>query len=152
MPSYESNQTVSAHIRRLCGTFGGFTAQSAEAGSEIIQIVRGKIEYRGTRIFVAVFSQKGKTQDAVILSIPLFRVSDGGSEQLYEQLLSWNNGATESARFAFDEALQSINVVCVRPVEGLGFDEFRSCADNTVSVATKSIGKLQKWPGLERIN
>jgi DNA-binding MltR family transcriptional regulator len=64
--------------------------------------------------------------------------------ELFEQLLSWNNGSTGSAHFAIDELMNSINLVCVRSVEGLDLHEFQNCMDQMLNVRLNALNQLRK--------
>ena len=46
----------------------------------------------------------------------------------------WNNGATETVHFAVDELMNTVNLVCVRPVDGMTYQEFSYCMSNLWAV------------------
>jgi hypothetical protein len=116
-----------------------------------VQMLHGSMNYQKTKLFVALFTRPGFKKDCAVLSLPLFHIPELGVSELFQQLLCWNNGATENVHFAVDEALNSINVVCVRLVDGMDFREFQYCVSNLLTVARNSANRLQKEYGLMRI-
>jgi hypothetical protein len=99
-------------------------------------------------VYLAIFTKPGAKYDTAVFSLPLFHIPETSREELFEQLLDWNNGATETVHFAVDELLNTVNLVCVRPVEGMAFQEFHYCISNLVSVRTNAAVKLQPEFGL----
>jgi hypothetical protein len=144
MPSYETNQTITGYIRRVKATFDGFSQQNILISGQSVLMVHGKLGYRSAGIHLALLTRPGQSFDTMILSIPLFRVPAANPTKLFEQLLSWNNGATGTVHFALDELINSINIVCVRPVEGLDFQEFQTCLDQMLNVRSNAFNELRK--------
>lgn len=151
MPKYETNQRMVGFIRRLPADFGGFNSQMIPMGGETVQMLHGQITYQDAKIFLAVFTRPGSRYDTAVLSLPVFHLPDSTEPALLEQLLDWNNGSTETVHFALDELLNTINLVCVRPVEGLPFQEFHYCVSNLIAVRYNSVVKLQSQYGLKAI-
>ncbi|HSE41389.1 MAG TPA: CesT family type III secretion system chaperone [Acidobacteriota bacterium] len=144
MPTYESNQTIIGYLRRTKATFDGFTSKSVSIGGQSVPILHGKVAYRASKVHIALLTRPGDNHDTLIFSLPLFRVFSGMPPELFEQLLSWNNGSTGSAHFAIDELMNSINLVCVRPVEGLDLHEFQNCMDQILNVRLNALNQLRK--------
>jgi hypothetical protein len=144
MPSYETNQTITGFIRRVKGTFDGFSGQTILISGQSVPMLHGKVGYRSAVIHLAVLTRPGESYDTMILSIPLFRVPAENPTKLFEHLLSWNNAATGTVHFALDELINSINIVCVRPVEGLDFQEFQTCLDQMMNVRANAFNELHK--------
>jgi hypothetical protein len=144
MPSYETNQTITGYIRRVKATFDGFNPQNILISGQSVSMVHGKLGYRSRVVHLALLTRPGQSFDTMILSIPLFRVPAENPTKLFEQLLSWNNGATGTVHFALDELINSINIVCVRPVEGLDFMEFQTCLDQMLNVRLNALNELHK--------
>ncbi|HSP06468.1 MAG TPA: hypothetical protein VLR94_04785 [Acidobacteriota bacterium] len=143
MPKYETNQRVVRFIRRLPAEFGGFSSQMVPMSGETVQMLHGQMQFQGARIYLAVFTRPGAKHDTIVFSMPLFHVPQGSSDALFEQLLDWNNGATETVHFAVDELLNTVNLVCVRPVEGMAFQEFHYCVSNLIAVKANATSRLQ---------
>jgi len=116
------------------------------------QMLLGQITYVDSKIALALFTRPADKQDCVVLSRPLFHIPDTGLLELFEQLLFWNNGATEMVHFAIDEPLNTINLVCFRTLEGMSFQEFQRCLENIVLVARNSSKRLQPEFGLLRLS
>jgi Tir chaperone protein (CesT) family len=144
MPSYETNQTITGFIRRVKATFNGFTPQNILISGQTVPMIHAKLGYRLAVIHLAILTRPGESSDTMILSIPLFRVPTENPTKLFEQLLSWNNGATGAVHFALDELINSINIVCVRPLEGLDFQEFQTCLDQMLNVRLNAFNELHK--------
>lgn len=144
MPSYETNQTLTGFIRRVKAKFDGFTPQNILISGQTVPMIHGKLGYRSAVIHLALLTRPGESYDTMILSIPLFRVPAENPTKLFEQLLGWNNGATGAVHFALDELINSINIVCVRPVEGLDFQEFQICLDQMMNVRANAFNELHK--------
>jgi Tir chaperone protein (CesT) family len=144
MPSYETNQTITGYIRRVKAHFDGFNGQTILISGQSVPMLHGKVGYRSAAIHVALLTRPGQNYDTLILSIPLFRVPAANPTKLFEQLLCWNNAATGIVHFALDELVNSINIVCVRPTEGLDFLEFQSCLDQMLNVRLNAFNQLQK--------
>jgi Tir chaperone family protein CesT len=144
MPSYETNQTLTGFIRRVKATFDGFSGQTILISGQSVPMLHGKLGYQKRVVHLAVLTRPGETYDTMILSIPLFRVPAENPTKLFEQLLSWNNAATGTVHFALDELINSINIVCVRPVEGLDFQEFQTCLDQMLNVRLNAFNELHK--------
>ena len=144
MPRYESNQAIIGHLRRTKATFDGFTPQSVSMGGQSVSMLHGKVEYRNSKVHLALLTRPGETHDTLIFSLPIFRVNASLAAEIFEQLLSWNNGSTGSAHFALDELLNSINLVCVRAVEGLDLHEFQNCMDQMLNVRLNALSQLRK--------
>jgi hypothetical protein len=151
MPRYESSQTLIAFFRRLSAQFSGFSTQTVPTADGNVQMFFGKITYQGSQISIALFTRPKDKLDCVVLSKPLFYVPETGTMELFEQLLQWNNGATEAVHFAVDEPLNTINLVVLRTIEGLNYQEFQSCLDNMITVARTSSDRLQPEFGLMRL-
>ena len=143
MPKYETNQRVVGFIRRLPAEFGGFGSQMVPMSGETVQMLHCQIQFQGARLYLAVFTRPGAKYDTIVLSMPLFYVPQSSTNALFEQLLDWNNGATETVHFAVDELLNTVNLVCVRPVEGMAFQEFHYCVSNLVAVRANAMSRLQ---------
>ena len=144
MPSYETNQTITGFIRRVKATFNGFTPQNILISGQSVSMVHGRLGYRLAVIHLALLTRPADSHDTMILSIPLFRVPAENPTKLFEQLLCWNNAATGTVHFALDELINSINIVCVRPVEGLDFQEFQTCLDQMMNVRLNAFNELHK--------
>jgi hypothetical protein len=144
MPSYETNQTMTGFIRRVKATFDGFNPHNISIAGQTVPMIHGKLGYRSAVIHLALLTRPGESYDTMILSIPLFRVPAENPTKLFEQLLSWNNAATGAVHFALDELINSINIVCVRPVEGLDFQEFQSCLDQMLNVRLNAFNELHR--------
>lgn len=138
-------------IRRLPADFGGFNSQTVPMAGDMVQMLHGQITYQGTKIFLAVFTRPGARYDTAVLSLPVFHLPDSADAELFEQLLDWNNGATETVHFALDELLNTINLVCVRPVEGMPFQEFHYCISNLIAVRYNAAARIQSRYGLKPI-
>ena len=110
----------------------------------------GQILYRDIKIMLALFTRPEDHRDCMVLSIPLFYVPATGNAGLFRQLLSWNNGATETVHFSIDEPLNTLNVVCLRPIVGMDFREFQYCIDSMISVAKSAPPQLQEKFGLSK--
>ncbi len=151
MPQYESNQAVVGFLRRLKAGFSGFNTQTIQMAGQPVQMVHGAALYKKNKIFLALFTSPVYKRDTLVVSLALFHVPELGAEELFEQLLSWNNGATETVRFTIDEVINTINLVCVRPTENLSFEEFQQCLDSIVSVAQNCAERLQREYGVMRI-
>jgi hypothetical protein len=154
MPSYESNQAIIGHLRRTKATFDGFNSQSILIGGQSVPMLHGKVGYRNSKVHLALLTRPGDSHDTLIFSLPLFRVNPSLAPELFEQLLSWNNGSTGSAHFALDELMHSVNVVCVRAVEGLDLNEFQNCMDQMLNVRLNALSQLRKIyppPALEEL-
>lgn len=148
MPKYETNQRVIGFIRRLPAEFSGFNSQTIPMSGDMVQMLHGQITFQGTRIYLALFTRPGSRYDTAVFSIPLFHLPEISLEPLFEQLLDWNHGATETVHFAVDELLNTINLVCVRPVEGMAFQEFHYCISNLVAVRANAAIRLRQDYGL----
>lgn len=148
MPKYETNQRIVGFIRRLPAEFGGFNSQTVPMAGDMVQMLHGQIKFQGRAIFLALFTRPGSKFDTLVLSMPLFHVPETSAEALFEQLLDWNNGATETVHFAVDELLNTVNLVCVRPVEGMAFQEFHHCVSSLVAVRANATRRLQSEYGL----
>jgi hypothetical protein len=151
MPQMVSNQTIVGFVRRLQAGFSGFNSQNIMLGGHPVQMLHGAMLYNKNKIFLAVFASPQHKKDCVVMTLSLFNIPEQGTEELFEQLLSWNNGATEVVRFTVDEVVKTINLMCVRLVEGLSFDEFQRCLDSILNVAKNSVDRLQREYGLIRI-
>ena len=151
MPQYESNQTIVGYVRRLQAGFSGFNAQNILLGGQPVQMLHSAMLYNKSKIFIAIFTSPQHKKDCLVITLSLFNIPDQGTEELFEQLLSWNNGATEVVRFTLDEVVKTINLMCVRPIEGLSFEEFQHCLDSILAVAKNSVDRLQREYGLIRI-
>jgi hypothetical protein len=151
MPRYESSQTVITFIRRLNAPFTGFSSQMIPMEDGMTQMLLGQMTYIENKIAIAVFTRPADRQDCIVLSRPLFHIPDSGLIELFEQLLFWNNGATEMVHFAIDEPLNTINLVCFRTMEGMSFQEFQRCLENIVVVARNCSKRLQPEFGLMRL-
>ena len=115
------------------------------------QLFLGQMVYFENRISVALFTRNSDKKDCVVLSRPLFHLPETGEEDLFEQLLTWNNGGTEMVHFALDEPLNTINLVCFRIMDGFSFQEFHRCLENLIVVARNSVRRLQQEYGLMQI-
>gem|GEM_PF-3241346 len=115
------------------------------------QMLLGQITYLDNKIALAIFTRPVDKHDCVVMSRPLFHIPETALIELYEQLLFWNNGATEMVHFAIDEPLNTINLVCFRTMEGTSFQEFQRCLENIVVVARNSSKRLQPEFGLLRL-
>lgn len=144
MPSYETNQTITGYIRRVKATFDGFNPQTILISGKSVPMLHGKLGYRSSAVHLALLTRPGQNHDTLILSIPLFRVPAANPTKLFEQLLRWNNSATGTVHFALDELINSINIVCVRPIEGLDFQEFQNCLDQMLNVRLNAFNQLRK--------
>lgn len=144
MPSYETNQVITGFIRRVKATFDGFNPQTILISGKSAPMLHGKLGYRGAGVHIALLARPGETHDTLIFSIPILRVPANNAGKLFEQLLYWNNAATGVVHFALDELINSINIVCVRPVEGLDFQEFQSCLDQMLNVRLNAFNQLRK--------
>jgi Tir chaperone protein (CesT) family len=144
MPSYETNQTITGFIRRVKATFDGFSGQTILISGQSVPMLHGKLGYRSAVVHIALLTRPSQSYDTLILSIPLFRVPAANPTKVFEQLLCWNNAATGTVHFALDELINSINVVCVRPVEGLDFQEFQSCLDQMLNVRLNAFNQLHR--------
>jgi hypothetical protein len=151
LPRYESSQSIITFIRRLNMPFSGFTSQMVPMDEGMTQMLMGQITYIENRIALAIFTRPLDKQDCVVLSRPLFHIPDAALLELFEQLLFWNNGATEMVHFAIDEPLNTINLVCFRTMEAMSFQEFQRCLENIVVVAKNSAKRLQPEFGLLRL-
>ena len=152
MPRYESNQTIINYARRLNAAFAGFSSQTVSMDGAATQMSLGQMSYLDHKISIGLFTRPLDKQDCAVLSRPLFYIPETGVFDLFEQLLFWNNGATEMVHFAIDEPLNTINVVCVRTMEGLSFQEFQRCLENMVLVSRNSTRRLQPEFGLMRLS
>jgi len=150
VPRYESNQTLITFIRRLSAQFSGFSSQTVAMPEGSTQMFFGRMVYRDHEISLALFTRPGDKLDCLVLSRPLFYIPDSGAEDVFEQLLFFNNGATEAVHFAVDEPLNTINLVCLRTMEGMNFQEFQYCIENMISVARNSANRLVPEFGLMR--
>lgn len=144
MPSYETNQTITGFIRRVKATFDGFHPQNILISGQTVPMLHGKLGYRSAIVHLALLTRPSQSYDTLILSIPLFRVPAENPTKLFERLLCWNNAATGTVHFALDELINSINIVCVRPVEGLDFQEFQTCLDQMMNVRSNAFNELHK--------
>jgi hypothetical protein len=135
-------------IRRLNIPFSGFAAQMIPMEESMTQMLLGQITYLDNKIALAIFTRPSDKQDCAVLSRPLFHIPETALLALFEQLLFWNNGATEMVHFAIDEPLNTINLVCFRTIEGMSFQEFQRCLENIVVVAKNSSKRLQPEFGL----
>jgi hypothetical protein len=151
MPRYESSQTIITFIRRLNSPFSGFSSQMIPMDEGMTQMLLGQITYVDNKIALAIFTRPSDRQDCVVFSRPLFHIPESGQLDLFEQLLFWNNGASEMVHFAIDEPLNTINLVCFRTMEGMSFQEFQRCLENIVVVAKNSSKRLQPEFGLMRL-
>ena len=151
MPRYETSQTIISYIRRLNVPFSGFSTQMIPMEEGITQMLLGQITYLENKIAIAIFTRSSDRQDCIVLSRPLFHIPETGLLELFEQLLFWNNGATEMIHFAIDEPLNTINLVCFRTMEGMSFQEFQRALENMILVARNSTRRLQSEFGLARI-
>ena len=151
MPRYESSQSIISFIRRLNAPFSGFSSQMIPMDEGMTQMLLGQITYLDNKVAIAVFTRPSDRQDCVVLSRPLFHIPESGTMELFEQILFWNNGATEMIHFAIDEPLNTINLVCFRTMEGMSFQEFQRSLENIVLVAKNSSKRLQPEFGLMRI-
>jgi hypothetical protein len=115
------------------------------------QMLLGQLTYLENKIAIAIFTRPSDRQDCIVLSRPLFHIPETGLLELFEQLLFWNNGATEMIHFAIDEPLNTINLVCFRTMEGMSFQEFQRSLENMVVVARNATKRLQTEFGLMRI-
>lgn len=115
------------------------------------QMLLGQITYLENKVAIAVFTRPSDRYDCIVISRPLFHIPESGIFELFEQLLFWNNGATEMVHFAIDEPLNTINVVCFRTMEGMSFQEFQRTLENIVVVCKNSSKKLQPEFGLMRL-
>jgi hypothetical protein len=152
LPRYESSQTIITFIRRLNTPFSGFSSQMVPMNDVMTQMLLGQITYIENKIAIAMFTRPADKHDCVVFSRPLFHIPDVGLLELFEQLLFWNNGATEMVHFAIDEPLNTINLVCFRTMEGMSFQEFQRCLENIVVVARNSSKRLQPEFGLLRLS
>jgi hypothetical protein len=150
MPRYESNQALMGFMRRLPAYFSGFTTQMVPLPEGTTQMFYGEMNYRDNKLSVAMFTRPSDKRDCVVLSRPLFYIPESGSTEIFQQLLFYNNGATESVHFAVDEPLNTINLVCFRTLEGLVFPEFKYCVDNMIDVAINCANRLVPEFGLMR--
>ncbi|HJZ11998.1 MAG TPA: hypothetical protein VJ521_07600 [Acidobacteriota bacterium] len=150
MPRYESSQTLATFMRRLAAPFSGFTSQMVPTPDGTVQMSFGQMTFQNHTISIALFTRPSDKRDCVVLSRPLFYVPESGTMELFQQLLIWNNGATESVHFAVDEPLNTINLVVFRNMEGLNFQEFQLCIENLMSVAGNCSDRLQPEYGLMR--
>ena|SRR6185295_16944346 len=144
MPSYETTQTITGYIRRVKATFDGFSGQTILISGQSVAMAHGKLGYRSRVVHLAILTRPSQNYDTMILSIPLLRVPAENPTKLFEQLLCWNNGATGTVHFALDELINSINIVCVRPIEGLDFLEFQTCLDQMLNVRSNAFNELHK--------
>jgi hypothetical protein len=151
LPRYETSQSIITFIRRLNAPFTGFSSQMIPMDDGMTQMLLGQMTYGENKIAIAIFTRPSDRQDCVVLSRPLFHIPDTGLLELLEQLLYWNNGATEMIHFAIDEPLNTINLVCFRTMEGMSFQEFQRCLENIVIVAKNSSKRLQPEFGLMRL-
>jgi hypothetical protein len=151
MPRYESSQTIITFIRRLNAPFSGFSSQMIPMDDGMTQMLLGQITYVDNKIALAIFTRPSDRQDCVVFSRPLFHIPESGQLDLFEQLLFWNNGASEMVHFAIDEPLNTINLVCFRTMEGMSFQEFQRCLENIIVVARNSSKRLQPEFGLMRL-
>jgi hypothetical protein len=151
LAQFEKNKAVVTFIRQLPADFGGFHSRMVSIDGHVVQMLYGSMNYQKTKMFVAIFARPGMKKDSVVLSLPLFHIPEHGASELFQQLLTWNNGATENVHFAVDEALNSINLVCVRGLDGMDYREFHYCVINLVAVAKNATARLQKEYGLMRI-
>lgn len=151
MSQFEKNKAVVSFIRHMPADFGGFFSRMVSMDGQMVQMLYGSMNYQKIKIFVAIFTRPSLKKDCIVLSLPLFHIPELGIPELFQQLLSWNNGATENVHFAVDEALNSINLVCVRGLDGMDFREFHYCVTNLVAVAKNATTRLQKEYGLMRI-
>lgn len=151
MPQYESNQAIVGFLKRLKAGFSGFNTQTINMAGQPVQMVHGATLYNKNKIFLALFTSPVYKRDCLVISLALYYIPEVGQEELFEQLLSWNNGATECVRFTIDEVVKTINLVCVRPTENLSFEEFQHCLDSIVSVAQHSAERLQREYGVMRL-
>ena len=151
MPRYESNQSIINFARRLSATFSGFNSQMVSLDGVLTQMSIGQLSYLDQKLTIAVFTRASDKQDCIVLSRPLFHIPERAKSDLFEQLLFWNNGATEMVHFAIDEPMNTINVVCFRTIEGFSFQEFQRCLENMVLVSRNSTKRLQPDFGLMRL-
>jgi hypothetical protein len=151
LAQFEKNKAVVNFIRSMPADFGGFLSRMVSMDGQMTQMMYGSMNYKKIKIFVAIFTRLGMKKDCIVLSLPLFHIPELGAPELFQQLLFWNNGATENVHFAVDEALNSINLVCVRELDGMDFREFHYCVSSLVAVSESSTTRLQKEYGLMRI-
>lgn len=151
MPSYESNQTMLNFMRRLQGNFSGFSVQTVPFSEGMTQMFLGEMLYKENRLSIAMFTRPSDRKDCVVVSRPMFHVPEASREDLFSQLLAFNNGATESVHFAVDEPLNTINIVCFRTMDGLTFPEFQYCLNNIINVARNCVAPLISEYGLLRL-
>jgi hypothetical protein len=144
MPTYESNQAITGYLRRTKATFDGFQSQSITIAGQSVAMLHGKVGYRGSKVHLGLFTRPGESHDTLIFSLPLYKLIPGKGSEAFEQLLSWNNGSTGSVHFALDELMNSINLVCVRTVEGLDLHDFQNCMDQLLNVRLNALSQLRK--------
>ena len=143
MPGYESTQTVVGFLRRLAAGFTGF---NPVAGAP--QILMGQASYRDTRIDIRVVTRNSNQHDVLTLSIPMFALPESRVDSLLRRLLFWNNGATDTLRFVLDEPSGKINLLCLRPVAGLAFEEFQYTLNRLTEIARDASLRLSQDFGL----
>ena len=141
MPSYETSQTLISFIRRLPSDFPGFTPSG--------QILSGKFIFQNQKIDIRVFTRAEKL-DCFVLSVPLFALPKSRLDELFRQLLNWNNGATDAVRFGVDDRANRIYLVSMRPVPGFAYEEFLHCVSRIVQVSTDARSRLTQNFGLSQ--
>lgn len=139
MPSYETSQSLIAFIRRLPSEFPGFTPSG--------QLLSGSFIFKNQKIDIRVFTRTEKV-DSFVLSVPLFALPKTGLDELFRQLLAWNNGASDAIRFGVDDRANRIYLVCMRPAAGFAYEEFLHCVDRMVQVAAEARTRLKQNFGL----
>ncbi|HET6266580.1 MAG TPA: hypothetical protein VFG11_02600 [Acidobacteriota bacterium] len=144
MPGYESTQTVVGFLRRLAAGFTGFNPIDGAP-----QILMGQANYRNTRIDIRVITRGADQQDVLTLSIPMFALPETRVDSLFRRLLFWNNGATDTLRFVLDETSGKINLLCLRPVLGLAFEEFQYTLSRMAEIAKDASIRLSQDFGLK---
>lgn len=143
MPRYESNQTILTFIRRLPAEFVPFSPSSVPVEG-MFQVLESEVTYRNQKIQLRLCTRASDREDFLTLSIPLLYIGKFGSQALLQQLLAWNNGATDTLRFAMDGQTDTLHLLCFRPVVGLAFEEFQYCVTNMVTIARTSLAKLRQ--------
>jgi len=147
MPGYESTQTVVGFLKRLAASFSGFNPVSGAP-----QILRGQANYRDTKIDIRVITRNSDQQDVLTLSVPMCALPETKVDSLFRRLLFWNNGATDTLRFVLDDTSGKINLLCLRPVLGLAFEEFQYTLNRMAEIAKDASIRLSQDFGLSMEN
>lgn len=136
-PNPANVSAVNRYLKAIHAEYPQFSTE--KGGSKFLELL-----HENLKVGILIVQKPQTHEDLIVFVAPVFKLPAAPNAAFYKKLLSFSNGHTDVARFAIDEDLKQVNLICIHPCAFLEQQDIQHTLDVIRDAATRVAQSLKR--------